>query len=214
MTEGHAIADRQQSCPSRPQPPPRPRCRAARPHATPAGGRRPARRRRPAATRWASVGKRLEPPQEALLDPPRQRLRAEQAEPAGQLRRAQPSRQLEQRQRIAPRLGHDPITHAAHRADCRRPSPSSARASPSRSPWTSSSGSPRSSSPGSRAANTSPTDSASSRRADEPERPRGGPIQPLRVVDHAQQRALLRHLREQAQHRQPDQEPDPAAVPR
>ena len=32
-------------------------------------------------------------------------------------------------------------------------------------------------------------------------------IQPLSVVDDAQQRALLGHLREQAQHRQPDEEP-------
>ena len=32
-------------------------------------------------------------------------------------------------------------------------------------------------------------------------------IQPLRVIDHTQQRTLLGHLREQAQHRQPDKEP-------
>ena len=36
---------------------------------------------------------------------------------------------------------------------------------------------------------------------------RRGAVQPLRVVDHAQQRPLLRGLREQAQHRQADEEP-------
>jgi hypothetical protein len=37
---------------------------------------------------------------------------------------------------------------------------------------------------------------------DEGERERRGLIQPLRVIDDTQQRALLGHLREQAQHRQ------------
>ena len=32
-------------------------------------------------------------------------------------------------------------------------------------------------------------------------------IQPLRVIDDTQQRTLLGHLREQTQHRQPDEEP-------
>jgi hypothetical protein len=36
---------------------------------------------------------------------------------------------------------------------------------------------------------------------------RGGPVQPLRVIDQAQQRPVLRRLRQQSQHRQPDQEP-------
>ena len=39
----------------------------------------------------------------------RQRPRAGQPEPAGQLRRGQPARQLEQRERVAARLGDDPI---------------------------------------------------------------------------------------------------------
>jgi len=49
----------------------------------------------------------VEPAPEALLDPPWQRQRAGQPEPAGELRRRQPPRQLEQRQRITPGLGHD-----------------------------------------------------------------------------------------------------------
>ena len=36
---------------------------------------------------------------------------------------------------------------------------------------------------------------------------RGGPVQPLRVIDQAQQRPVFRRLRQQGQHRQPDQEP-------
>ncbi len=149
---------------------------------------------------------RVEPLPEALLDPPRQRLRAQQPEPARQLRRGQPPRQLEQRQRI-------PLVSATIRSRTRSSSrnrttePNSARASPLRSPRTSSSGSPRSSSPGSRAANSSPTDSANNRRATNAKRPRRRPVQPLRVIHHAHQRTLLRRLREQAQHRQPDQKP-------
>ena len=41
----------------------------------------------------------------------------------------------------------------------------------------------------------------------EPQHLRGHPVQPLRVIDQAQQRPVLRRLRQQGQHRQPDQEP-------
>ena len=41
----------------------------------------------------------------------------------------------------------------------------------------------------------------------EPQRLRRGPVEPLLVVDHADQRLLPGHLRQQAQHGQPDQEP-------
>lgn len=44
--------------------------------------------------------KRPEPLLKAVLDPPRQRLRAQQSEPARQMRCVQPPRQLKQRQRI------------------------------------------------------------------------------------------------------------------
>ena len=47
--------------------------------------------------------------QKALLDPARQRRGGGQAEPARQLRRAQPARKLEQGQRITVRLGHDQV---------------------------------------------------------------------------------------------------------
>jgi hypothetical protein len=41
----------------------------------------------------------------------------------------------------------------------------------------------------------------------EPQYLRGHPVQPVRVVDNAQQRPLRGRLRQQAQRRQPDQEP-------
>ena len=52
-------------------------------------------------------GEVLEPSQEALLDPARQRQRARQAEATRQLRRREPDRQFQQRQRVTPRLGQD-----------------------------------------------------------------------------------------------------------
>ena len=52
--------------------------------------------------------KRLHPAQEALLDPARQLPAVGEPEAAGELGRRQPSRQLQQRERVAPRLGDDP----------------------------------------------------------------------------------------------------------
>jgi hypothetical protein len=42
---------------------------------------------------------------------------------------------------------------------------------------------------------------------DERQRQRRGLIEPLRVIDHAQQRTVLGHLREQTEHGQSDEEP-------
>ena len=52
-------------------------------------------------------GKRVEPAPEALLDSPRQRQRVGESEAASQLRRRQPPRQFQQRQRVAARFGDD-----------------------------------------------------------------------------------------------------------
>ena len=61
--------------------------------------------------------KSLEPPPEALLDPPRERSPAGESETARQLRRRQPPWQLQQRQGVATRLGDDlvadPLVHGA-----------------------------------------------------------------------------------------------------
>jgi hypothetical protein len=54
---------------------------------------------------------RRQPLPEALLNPPRHRRGAGQPEPARELGGRTATWQLEQRQRVAARLGHDPITH-------------------------------------------------------------------------------------------------------
>jgi len=92
---------------------------------------------------------------------------------------------------------------------------SSRRASSASRPSTTTSVSPSSpcSWPESRSANTSPTCSARSRRATERERLHGHPVQPLRVVDDAEERLLLGGVGQQAQDGQADQEAIPAAAP-
>ena len=57
-------------------------------------------------------GKLLRAPQKAGFDPPWQRRLARQAEPAGQFRRGQVTRQLNQGERVAVRLGQYPLPHA------------------------------------------------------------------------------------------------------
>ena len=59
----------------------------------------------------------------------------------------------------------------------------------------------------SRAANRIATRSASSRRAGEHERLGGAGVEPVRVVDEAQQRLPLRRLGEQREHGERDEEP-------
>ena len=56
--------------------------------------------------------KRPDPLQEGLLDAAGQRPRVGKPEPARELRRRQPTRQLQQRERVAARLGDDPVAHA------------------------------------------------------------------------------------------------------
>ena len=53
----------------------------------------------------------MHPAQEALLDPAGQLPAVGEPEAAGELGRRQPSRQLQQRERVAPRLGHDPVAN-------------------------------------------------------------------------------------------------------
>src|SRR5947207_439137 len=54
---------------------------------------------------------RRQPLPEAVLDPPRHRRAAGQPEPARELGGRPATWQLKQRQRVAARLGHDPITY-------------------------------------------------------------------------------------------------------
>ena len=110
------------------------------------------------------TGKCLEPAAKALLDPRGHRLCFEQSEPARQLGRGQPARQLEQRQRIPPRLGQDAIPHGLiQRKANDRPQQRASiliRQALNLELWQS----PKVP-PGSRATNISPTGSARSRRA-------------------------------------------------
>ena len=84
--------------------------------------------------------------------------------------------------------------------------PAIARASSSASPSTTSSGSPLSSAAGLARREHDRDRLRQQPASDERERQRRRLVQPLRVVDHAEQRALLGRLREQAERRQTDQE--------
>ena len=158
------------------------------------------------SSRRAGLGQRLQLPEEALLDPPRQRRRAGQPEPARQLRGRQPPRQLQQRQRVALRLGHDLVPDPViDRPGQRRVQqrPRVALAQPPdfelRQP-----GQLRARLPG----REHQADRVGAQPpGHEPQHLRGRLIQPLLVVDQADQRPFLGHLRQQAQHGQPDQEP-------
>ena len=152
---------------------------------------------------------RLEPPQEALLDPPRQRVRASSSpNPPGSCVARQRPRQLQDRQRVAARLGDEPVADALvepARDDGRE---QGARVLLGRALRAPARGRPPSSrsSVGSRTANTIATDSASSRRATKPRTWRRGGIEPLGVIDEAQQRPLRGDLGQQAERGQGDQE--------
>ena len=197
--------------PRRPRPPGR--CRAARPRASSRSGS-PIGSAAATSSRTPRVlGERLEPADEALLDPSRKRC----PPPAARTRRPAPSpsspRGSSSSASGLPRVSAMIRSRTRSSSMNRTAEPSSARASPLRRPCTSSSGTCRSSSPGSRAANTIPTGSASSRRATKRQRQRRGLIEPLRVVDDAQQRTLLGHLREQARAPPARRGTDPAAAP-
>src|SRR5262249_53889377 len=129
-------------------------------------GERPGPPRGPVAEHHGDLGrpprrarKSLDAPPEALLDPPRHP--AAQPEPARQLRRGQPAGQLQQRQRIAPRLGDELIPHPRIQLPGQRRAQQRPRILLPQPPTTSS-GTPARSPAATRAANTSPTGSAPS----------------------------------------------------
>ena len=159
------------------------------------------RRRQQEASRLG--GQWLELPDEALLDPVRQRLEVRRAESARQLRRRQPTRQLQQSKRVAARLGDDPVADAFIQApgdggmQQRRCvtliQPAHDELGKSREILC-------------RAGLAHREDQADRLRQqaarDERQDLGRGPILPVRVIHHADERAVLRHLRQQAQHRQ------------
>ena len=142
------------------------------------------------------IGERLNPTNEAFLDSPCEPLRLDQAEAARQLPRRQAPRELEQRQRITACLSDDsvsdsliqlephgraqqragiPIPHAIHLqlGHVSKLLAGLARGEHDRN----------------RLSQETPSD--------EPQDLEGGVVEPLRVVDEAEQRLLLRDLREE-----------------
>ncbi len=148
-------------------------------------------------------------PPEAALDPPRQPRAGQctrQAEPAGQLGRGQPPGQFQQRQRVALGLGHDQVPDPG----VQRPGQRRVQQRPGlvvRQPLD-----VQFRQAGQHVARLAGREHQGDRVGGQPP---GGEAQGLRrrrvqprlVVDHADQRALLGHVAEQAEHRQPDQEP-------
>ena len=152
--------------------------------------------------------KRPDPLHEGLLDAAGQRPRVGKPEPARELGRRQPTRQLQQRQRVAARLGDDLIAHALvqpprhgrrQQRACvvvgearRRPAPAGRLSSLT--------------SLGSRTANTMRDPLRQQAPRHERQRLRRGPIEPLHIVDQAHERLRLGRLGQQAQDRQGDEE--------
>ncbi len=155
------------------------------------------------SSRRASRGSRASRRAEALLDPGGQRQRRRQPETAGELGGRQPARQLQQRKRIPARLGDDPLEHGLvqpRRQDGlqQRPGiPASQRLDPKL-----------------REAGQSTAHLTRRERERDPlrqqaasherERPGRSAVEPLRVVDHAQQRPPLGGFGEEAENREPD----------
>ena len=152
-----------------------------------------------------ALGQGVEPLNGALLDATRQR-RGRRGEAARQLRRRQPARQLQQRQRIAPRLGHDPVAH-----------PFIQRTRDDRAQQLPRVAFPEAFDPQLRQRPQTLLDLPDGEQhrhrlrlqppRHEPQHLRRRAIQPLDIVHHAQHRALVRGLRQQAQHRKADEEP-------
>ena len=148
----------------------------------------------------------VELPPEALLDPPGQRYRGGQREAAGQLSGRQPTRQLQQGQGIALGLGHDEIPDPGVQRPGKRGVEQGPRVllrQPLHNEFVQ---------PGQLIA-WLPGREHQARRiggeqaGHESQGKRGGMIQPLLVIDHTDQRLLRGYLRQEAEDRQPEQEP-------
>ena len=155
------------------------------------------------------LGRELaEAPCVALFDLAHHRLAAGQPEPAGEIRGVPGARQLEQRERVAVALGDDlvadgDVQRAVHVVQQQRARVAVAE------PADRQLGQPGEdvvAAAGARCAHE--RDPLGEEPAgDETEDLRGGVVEPLRVVDDADQRLLLGDLGEQRQRGQPDQEP-------
>ena len=151
---------------------------------------------------------RRQPLPEALLDPPRQRRAVGQPEPARELGGRPATWQLEQRQRVAARLGHDPITHPLieRTGDHRREQlVRIAVVQPAHGELRQALKMPLAA----RLAHgeDQPDRLRTETARDEGQRLRRGRVEPLRVVHDADERSVFRNVREQTQDRQADEEP-------
>jgi hypothetical protein len=152
------------------------------------------------------IRERLELSSEALLDPSRKRMRLKHPEPAGQLRCREPSRQFEQCQRVPTCLRDDPVAHSLVQHEPHGRAQQRARVAVEQAVHLKMGHvrkllarfARREHEP-----NRLSQEAPSHKRQREPQ----GLIQPLSVIDDTQKRPLLGHLREQAQHGQPDEEP-------
>ena len=144
-----------------------------------------------------------QPPREALLDPGGQRQRCRQPETSGELGGRQPARELQERERIPACLGDDPLEHGLvqpRREDGLQQRPCIPAAQRLDAEL--------------REAGQSTTHVTRRERERDPlrqqavshERERSGrcAVEPLRVVDHAQERLLLDGFGEEAENREPD----------
>ena len=149
--------------------------------------------------------KRVEPPPEALLDPPRERHRGGEPETARQLGGRHAPRQLQQRQRVAARLGDDLVPDTGVQGACERRFEQRARivvAQALDQELRESRQLIAGRASGEDQAHRFGLEAA----GDEREHLRRGAIEPLLVIHHADQRLLLGHLGEQAQHGEADEE--------
>ena len=145
-------------------------------------------------------------PSEAVLDPARQWRRIGQAESSCQLGRRQRPRQLEQRQRVAVRLGDDQIAHPG----VQRPGQRGVQQRPRivvPQPLDLEFGQPGQFLSGNPGREHQADRISSQPTRNEPQRLHRSAIEPLLVVDDADQRPLPRNLGQETQHGQTDQEP-------
>ena len=146
---------------------------------------------------------RLHAPHEALLDAVPHRPRVQQPEPARQLRRRRPARQLQQRERVAVGLGDQPVAHPVIQPAGNAGRQQLPRVGVGERP----DGQLRQ--VGQRALLLGRADGEDHRDPlrqqappDERQRLGGGLVEPLRVIEYADQRSVLGDLGQQAERRQ------------
>ena len=151
-------------------------------------------------------GEAFELSQVARLDPLREIAAFQHPEPVGQLRDGQPSGKLQERQRVAPRLREYPVAHLPVDGEPHRRAQQCASVAVQQPAHLELRQVPQLLAGHARREHE-PHRLGQQAAGHEAERQRRGLVQPLRVVDDAQQGTFLRGLGQQAEHGQADQEP-------